>query len=42
MGQKLITYEVVVANLEGKRPVGRPKRIWLEIFKLDVEKYDGE
>jgi hypothetical protein len=35
MGERRGAYSVVVRRLEGKRPLGRPRRKWEE--KMDVQ-----
>jgi hypothetical protein len=30
-------YTVVVGKLEGKRPLGRPRRRWVDVIKLDIQ-----
>jgi hypothetical protein len=29
-------YRVLVGNLEGKRPLGRPRRMWVDNIKMDL------
>jgi hypothetical protein len=37
MGTKSGVYRVLVGKLEGKRPLGRPRRRWKDNIKLDLE-----
>jgi hypothetical protein len=34
-GEKWNAYRILVGNPEGKRPVGRPTRRWVNIIKMD-------
>jgi hypothetical protein len=36
MGKKRNTYRILVGNPEGKRLVGRSRRRWLDIIKMDL------
>ena len=38
MGKRRGVYRVLVGKPEGKRPLGRPRRRWEDIMKMDVEK----
>jgi hypothetical protein len=35
-GDKKNAYGILVRNLEGKRPLGKPRRRWLDNIKMDV------
>jgi hypothetical protein len=35
MGEKSNAYRVLVGNPEGKRPLGRPRRRWVENIKME-------
>jgi hypothetical protein len=35
MGEKRYAYKLLVRNLEGKRLLGRPRRRWVDIIKID-------
>jgi hypothetical protein len=37
MGERRGVYRVVVGKLEGKRPLGRPRRRWEDNIKMEVE-----
>ena len=37
MGERRVAYRVLVRKLEGKRPLGRPRRRW-ENIKMDLQK----
>jgi hypothetical protein len=36
MGEKRNAYRILVGNLEGKRPLGRPRRRWVDNIKMDL------
>jgi hypothetical protein len=36
MGDKRNAYRVLMGNPEGKRPVGRPRRRWVDNIKMDL------
>jgi hypothetical protein len=36
MGEKRNVYRLLVGNTEGKRPVGRPRRRWIDNIKMDL------
>jgi hypothetical protein len=36
MGERRNVYRVLVAKLEGKRPLGRPRRRWEEGIKMNL------
>jgi hypothetical protein len=36
MGLKRNAYRILVGNPEGKRPLGRPKRRWVDNIKMDL------
>ena len=37
MGKRRGVYRVLVGKLEGKRPLGRPRRRWEDNIKMDLE-----
>ena len=41
MGQGRGVYRVLVGKLEGKRPLGRPRRRWEDNIKTDLQKVGG-
>jgi hypothetical protein len=36
MGEKRNAYRILVGNSEGKRPLGRSRRGWVDNIKMDV------
>jgi hypothetical protein len=36
MGEKRTVYRLLVGKPEGKRPLGRPRRKWIDNIKLDL------
>jgi hypothetical protein len=34
--ERKIAYRILVGNSEGKRPLGRPKRRWVDNIKMDL------
>jgi hypothetical protein len=36
MGEKRNVYRLLVGKPEGKRPLGRPRRRWIDIIKMDL------
>jgi hypothetical protein len=44
MGKKRNAYRISVGNPEGKRPLGRPRRKWVENIKMDLREigWDGK
>jgi hypothetical protein len=36
MGEKRNAYRLLVGKLEGKRPLGRPRRRWVDNIKIDL------
>jgi hypothetical protein len=36
MGEKRNTYRILVGMQEGKRPLGRPRRKWVDNLKMDL------
>jgi hypothetical protein len=43
MEERRITYTTLVGKPEGRRPLGRPRRRWVDNIKLDLRKigWDG-
>jgi hypothetical protein len=35
MGEKMNAYRLLVGNPEGKRPLGRPRRRWVDNIRTD-------
>jgi hypothetical protein len=36
MGVKRNAYRILVGKSEGKRPLGRPRRMWVDNIKMDL------
>jgi hypothetical protein len=36
MGKKRNAYKILVGKPEGKRPLGRPRRRWVDNIKIDL------
>jgi hypothetical protein len=36
MGEKRNVYRLLVGKLEGKRPLGRPRRRWIDNIRMDI------
>jgi hypothetical protein len=36
MREKMNTYRLLVEKLEGRRPLGRPRRRWLDNIRMDL------
>jgi hypothetical protein len=41
MGEKRSAYRLLVGKPEGKRPLGRPRRRWVDILGWILERWDG-
>ena len=37
MGEDRGVYRVLVGKLEGRRPLGRPRRRWVDIIRMDLQ-----
>ena len=42
MGERRDTYRVLVEKLEGKRPLGRPRRRWEDNIKMNLQEVGRE
>jgi hypothetical protein len=42
-GEKRNAYRILVGKPEGKRPLGRPRRMWVDNIKMDLReiRWDG-
>jgi hypothetical protein len=36
MGEKMTAYRILVRKPEGKKPLGRPRRMWVDNIKMDL------
>jgi hypothetical protein len=43
MGEKKNAFRILAGNPEGKRPLGRPRRRWVDNIKMDLREtgWDG-
>jgi hypothetical protein len=41
MGEKRNVYRLLVGKPEGKRPIGRPRRWWLNNIRMDLVEVGG-
>jgi hypothetical protein len=41
MGEKRNAYRLLVGKPEGKRPLGRPRRRWVDNIRMDLGELDG-
>jgi hypothetical protein len=41
MGEKRNAYRILVGNPEGKRPLERPRRRWMDNIKMDLRDKHG-
>jgi hypothetical protein len=42
MGKKRNAYRVLIEKPEGKRPLGRPRRRWVDNIKMDLIEIEGD
>jgi hypothetical protein len=40
MGEKMNAYSILVGKTEGKRPLGRPRRRWVDSIKMDLREIE--
>jgi hypothetical protein len=40
MGEKRTAYVILVGKPEGKRPLGRPRRRWVDSIKMDLREIE--
>jgi hypothetical protein len=40
IGEKRDAYRILVGSLEGKRPLGRPRRRWVNNIKMDLREIE--
>jgi hypothetical protein len=41
-GEKRNAYRISVGNPEGKRPLGRPRRRWMDNIKMDLREIEWD
>jgi hypothetical protein len=39
MGEKRNAYRILVGKPEGKKPLRRPRRVWVDDIKMDLRYY---
>ena len=42
MGEERVVYRVLVGKLEGRRPLGRPRRRWVDNIRVDLQEVGCE
>jgi len=42
MGERRGTYRILVGKPEGNRPVGRPRRRWMDNIEMDLQRVSWE
>jgi hypothetical protein len=42
MGEKRNSYRILVRKPEGKRPLGRPRRRWMDNIKMDIREIEWD
>jgi hypothetical protein len=42
MGEKRNVYRILVGRPEGKRPLGRPRRRWVDNIKIDLTEIEWD
>jgi len=40
MGEERGVYRVLVGKPEGRRPLGRPRRRWMDSIRIDLQEWD--
>jgi len=40
MGERRCVYRVLVGQTDGKRPLGRPRRIWEDNFRIELQEVE--
>jgi hypothetical protein len=42
MGETMYAYRILVGKPEGKRPLGRPRRRWVDNIKMDLREIEWD
>jgi hypothetical protein len=42
MGEAMNAYRILVGNPEGKRPLGRPRRRWVDNIKMELREIEWD
>jgi hypothetical protein len=42
MGERRLAYRILVEKLEGRKPLGRPRRRWVDNMKMDLREIEWD